>query len=385
MKNICIVTGTRAEYGLLRGVMEGIEQSAKLKLQLIVTGMHLSPEFGSTINAIEAEDFKIDRKVEMLLSSDTAVGVTKSMGLGLIGFADALEEISPDLILVLGDRFEIFAAVIAALIAKIPVAHIHGGEVTEGAYDDQIRHSITKISQLHFTASEEYRQRVIQLGENPRNVFNVGGLGVDNIFKLNLMSREKLEEALEFKLGKRNLIITYHPVTLDENSSRYQIEELLSALDALEDVNFIFTSPNADNGGRIILQRIQDFCFSRSNAKFFKSLGQMRYLSCLSHFDGVIGNSSSGLLEAPSFKIGTLNIGNRQKGRLKASSVIDCDLHRESILEGIIKILSTSFRASLSNAINPYGDGGASKKIIKILESQDFDKSVSKSFFDLRK
>jgi len=385
MKNICIVTGTRAEYGLLRGVMEGIEQSAKLKLQLIVTGMHLSPEFGSTINAIEAEDFKIDRKVEMLLSSDTAVGVTKSMGLGLIGFADALEEISPDLILVLGDRFEIFAAVIAALIAKIPVAHIHGGEVTEGAYDDQIRHSITKISQLHFTASEEYRQRVIQLGENPRNVFNVGGLGVDNIFKLNLMSREKLEEALEFKLGKRNLIITYHPVTLDENSSRYQIEELLSALDALEDVNFIFTSPNADNGGRIILQRIQDFCFSRSNAKFFKSLGQMRYLSCLSHFDGVIGNSSSGLLEAPSFKIGTLNIGNRQKGRLKASSVIDCDLHRESILEGIIKILSTSFRASLSNAINPYGDGGASKKIIKILERQDFDKSVSKSFFDLRK
>ena len=385
MKNICIVTGTRAEYGLLRGVMEGIEQSAKLKLQLIVTGMHLSPEFGSTINAIEAEDFKIDRKVEMLLSSDTAVGVTKSIGLGLIGFADALEEISPDLILVLGDRFEIFAAVIAALIAKIPVAHIHGGEVTEGAYDDQIRHSITKISQLHFTASEEYRQRVIQLGENPRNVFNVGGLGVDNIFKLNLMSREKLEEALEFKLGKRNLIITYHPVTLDENSSRYQIEELLSALDALEDVNFIFTSPNADNGGRIILQRIQDFCFSRSNAKFFKSLGQMRYLSCLSHFDGVIGNSSSGLLEAPSFKIGTLNIGNRQKGRLKASSVIDCDLHRESILEGIIKILSTSFRASLSNATNPYGDGGASKKIIKILESQDFDKSVSKSFFDLRK
>jgi len=385
MKNICIVTGTRAEYGLLRGVMEGIEQSAKLKLQLIVTGMHLSPEFGSTINAIEAEDFKIDRKVEMLLSSDTAVGVTKSMGLGLIGFADALEEISPDLILVLGDRFEIFAAVIAALIAKIPVAHIHGGEVTEGAYDDQIRHSITKISQLHFTASEEYRQRVIQLGENPRNVFNVGGLGVDNIFKLNLMSREKLEEALEFKLGKRNLIITYHPVTLDENSSRYQIEELLSALDALEDVNFIFTSPNADNGGRIILQRIQDFCFSRSNAKFFKSLGQMRYFSCLSHFDGVIGNSSSGLLEAPSFKIGTLNIGNRQKGRLKASSVIDCDLNRESILEGIIKILSTSFRASLSNAINPYGDGGASKKIIKILERQDFDKSVSKSFFDLRK
>lgn len=274
----------------------------------------------------------------LLLSSDTPVGITKSMGLGTIGFADALAELQPDLLLVLGDRFEIFAAASAALIARIPIGHIHGGELTEGAFDDAIRHSITKMAHLHFVAAEEYRQRVIQMGEHPDRVFLVGGLGVDAIKRLKLLTREEFEELLDFKLGPRNLLITFHPVILEHNTSAHQMGELLAALDELEDTHLIFTMPNADTDGRVLIQMIQDFCATRPYAKAFTSLGQLRYFSCIQNVDGVVGNSSSGILEVPSFKKGTVNIGDRQKGRLKAQTIIDTQPNRRSI-ESALKIL----------------------------------------------
>jgi len=382
MKKICVVTGTRAEYGLLRWVMEGIRQSSALELQLIATGMHLSPEFGMTVEAIEADGFKIDRKVEMLLSSDTAVGITKSMGLGMIGFADALAELKSDLILVLGDRYEIFAAAASAMIARIPIAHLHGGETTEGAFDEAIRHSITKISHLHFVAAEEYRRRVIQLGELPEHVFNVGGLGIDNILRLKLLTRDELEEALNFKLEKRNLLITFHPVTLEQNTSAQQMDELLAALAELKDTGLIFTMPNADTEGRILFHQVEAFCAKHSQARAYTSLGQLRYLSCLQHVDGVVGNSSSGLTEVPSFNKGTINIGDRQRGRLRAASVIDCQPERKSISMAISQLFTSAFRTTLSKVENPYGNGGASELILSILEDQSFETLLKKSFLD---
>jgi len=383
MKKICIVTGSRAEYGLLRWVIEGIRQSSQLELQLIATGMHLSPEFGMTVDAIEADGFTIERKVEMLLSSDTAVGVTKSMGLGMIGFADALAALKPDLMLVLGDRYEIFAAVVSAMIARIPIAHLHGGEATEGAFDEAIRHSITKMSHLHFVAAEEYRHRVIQLGEKPENVFNVGGLGIDNILRLKLLSQDELEETLNFKLEKRNLLITFHPVTLEQNTSSQQMDELLTALAEMENTGLIFTMPNADTEGLILFRMIEAFCAQHSHARVYKSLGQLRYLSCINHVDGVIGNSSSGLLEVPSFKKGTINIGDRQSGRLKAASVIECNADRKAISKALKRLYSTEFQEQLSAVENPYGNGGASEAIVRRLESEPLENLVMKRFFDL--
>jgi GDP/UDP-N,N'-diacetylbacillosamine 2-epimerase (hydrolysing) len=383
MKKICVITGTRAEYGLLRWVMEGIRQSPELELQLIATGMHLSPEFGMTVNAIEADGFKIDRKVEMLLSSDTPVGVTKSMGLGMIGFADALAELQPDLMLVLGDRYEIFAAASAAMIARIPIAHLHGGETTEGAFDEAIRHSITKMSHLHFVAADEYRRRVIQLGEHPDRVFNVGGLGIDNVLRLKLLTREELEAELDFKLLSRNLLITFHPVTLEHNTSAGQMRELLAALAELDDTGLIFTMPNADTEGRVLFQQIKDFCLQHPNARAYTSLGQLRYLSCIQHVDGVVGNSSSGLAEVPSFKKGTINIGDRQRGRLKAASVIDCEPDRAAIINALEQLFSEEFNAKIQQVVNPYGNGGASHAIIRILEPMLTDDLLKKGFYDL--
>lgn len=258
-KRICVVTGTRAEYGLLRWVMEGIRQSAILELQVVATGAHLSPEFGLTYRDIEADGFRIDCRVEMLLSSDTPVGVTKSMGLGMLGFADALAELKPDLVLELGDRYEIFAAASAAMIARIPIAHLHGAETTQGAFDEAIRHSITKMAHLHFVAAEEYRRRVIQLGEQPERVFQVGGLGIDNIVKLKLLERGALEAALDFPLGSRNLLVTFHPVTLEQGTAAWQMTELLAALETLEETHLIFTMPNADTDGRVLMRLIDDF------------------------------------------------------------------------------------------------------------------------------
>lgn len=383
MKKVCVVTGTRAEYGLLYWVMEGIRQSLTLELQLVATGMHLSPEFGLTANAIEADGFKIDRKVEMLLSSDTPVGVIKSMGLGMIGFADALAELQPDLMLVLGDRYEIFAAASAAMIARIPIVHLHGGETTEGALDEAIRHSITKMSHLHFVATEEYRRRVIQLGEHPDRVFNVGGLGVDNILQLKLLSRDKLETELDFKLLPRNLLITFHPVTLEHNTSADQMQELLAALAELDDTGLIFTMPNADTEGRVLFQQIKDFCAEHTNARAYTSLGQLRYLSCIQHVDGVVGNSSSGLAEVPSFKKGTINIGDRQRGRLSAPSVINCAPSQVSISRALTYLFSPEFTSVLETVENPYGTGGASKRVVGLLEEKDIECS-KKKFFDLK-
>ncbi len=382
-RKICVITGTRAEYGLLRWVMQGIKDDADLNLQVIATGMHLSPEFGLTYKAIEADGFEIDRKVEILTSSDTPVGIAKSMGLGMIGFADALNELNPDLIVVLGDRFEIFSAVSAALVARIPVAHLHGGESTEGLIDEAIRHSITKMSHLHFVAAGEYKQRVIQLGEQPERVFLVGGLGIDNIKRLKLLERSALEADLGFKFDKRNLLITFHPVTLEKASAVKQMQELLSALAKLEDTQLIFTMPNADTDGRSLIKMVEQFSSQYPNAHAFTSLGQLRYLSCLAQVDGVVGNSSSGLAEVPSFKKGTINIGDRQRGRLQATSVINCEATQQNISDAIYTLYSPNFQMDLSQVCNPYGEGGASDEIVKIIKSVTLDCLIKKHFYDV--
>ena len=386
MRKICIVTGTRAEYGLLYWLMKGIQEDADLELQIIATGMHLSPEFGLTYRQIEDDGFRIDKKIEMLLSSDTPVGISKSMGLGIIGFAEAYDELRPDIVVLLGDRFETFCAAGAACVSRIPIGHIHGGETTEGAFDEAIRHSITKMSHLHFTATEEYRRRVIQLGENPVRVFNVGGLGIDNIKKLKLMSREEFEDSINFKLGPKNLMITFHPVTLEHATAGEQFQNLLDALDELEDTKIIFTKPNADTEGRLITQMIDNYILKSSHeAIAFVSLGQLRYLSALQCVDGMVGNSSSGLAEAPTFKIGTINIGDRQRGRIKADSVIDCDPSKESILIAIRKLYSKEFKDKLKNVKNPYGEGGATEKIKKTLKETDLTDILKKQFYDIEK
>lgn len=382
-RKICVVTGSRAEYGLLRWVMDEIQKTPDLELQLIVTGMHLSPEFGLTYHEIEQDGFHIDYKVEMLLSSDSSTSVTKAMGLGLIGFADALNQLKPDLMLVLGDRFEIFSAVAAATVARIPVAHLHGGETTEGAFDEAIRHSITKMAHLHFVAAEEYRRRVIQLGENPERVFLVGGFGLDNINNLPLLDRDMLEESLDFKFGKKNFLITFHPVTLDNASSLQQMEALLEVLKTLDETHFIFTMPNADPDNRVIVDKINEFVATCANAKAYTSLGQSRYLSCLQYVDAVVGNSSSGLIEVPSFKKGTINIGDRQRGRLKAKSVIDCSLNQEAIAAAIERLYSSDFQLELETVSNPYGAGGASSKTVQILQDYPLESVLKKSFYNI--
>lgn len=382
-RKICIVTGTRAEYGLLRGLIEAVREAPGLELRLVATGMHLSPEFGLTYKEIEGDGFTIDAKVEMLLSADTATGISKSMGLGMIGMSDAFARLAPDLIVLLGDRFELFAAAAAAMIAGIPVAHLHGGETTEGAFDEAIRHSITKMSHLHFVAAEEYRRRVIQLGEQPDRVFLVGGLGVDSIMRTTLLDRQALEVALDFRFGAKNLLVTFHPVTLESQSSPQQMAELLAALDKLENTHLIFTMPNADTGGRELARMVDDFVATHSNARAYDSLGQLRYLSCVRQVDGVVGNSSSGLAEAPSLATGTVNIGDRQRGRLKARSVIDCPPQRQAILDAIKTLYSPDFRQSLQTVVNPYGDGGASRKIVQILQDYPLEGILKKSFHDL--
>ena len=382
-RKICVVTGTRAEYGLLYWLMKEIEADKELQLQLIVTGMHLSPEFGLTYKEIEKE-FKIDKKIEMLLSSDTSIGISKSMGLAQISFAEVYEELKPDIVVVLGDRYEIFSATSAAMIAKIPIAHLHGGETTEGAFDESIRHSITKMSHLHFTATEEYKNRVIQLGEHPSRVFNVGGMGIENIKRLKLLNKEEFEKSINFKLNKKNILVTFHPVTLENSTAKEQFQELLDAIDELEETNIIFTKANSDTDGRVINQMIDEYVSKNSYKSIgFTSLGQLRYLSALQFVDAIVGNSSSGLAEAPSFKIGTINIGDRQKGRMKANSVIDCKSDKISILEAFDKLYSVEFQNSLSNIKNPYGDGCASQKIVEVLKNVNLGNILKKSFYDL--
>ncbi len=378
-----MVTGTRAEYGLLRWVMQGVKDDPALSLQIVATGMHLSPEFGLTYREIEQDGFRIDRKVEMLVSSDTSVGISKSIGLGVLGFADVLDDLKPDLIILLGDRFEIFSVAVAAMAARIPVAHLHGGEATEGSIDEAIRHSITKLSHLHFVAAEEYRQRVIQLGEQPDRVFLVGGLGIDNIKRLSLLDRKQLELSIDFSLKKKNLLVTFHPVTLEKSMAADQMAELLSALAELQDTGLIFTLPNADTDGRALIEMVDAFVAKHSNARAYTSLGQLRYLSCIAQVDGVVGNSSSGLIEAPYFKKATINIGDRQRGRLQASSIINCEPNKLAIRSALQKLYSAEFQMALKEVSNPYGQGGASEKIVTTVKAAMLDGILKKHFYDI--
>ncbi|MDQ2147693.1 UDP-N-acetylglucosamine 2-epimerase [Alcaligenaceae bacterium C4P045] len=382
-RRICVVTGTRAEYGLLKWLMYEIAAHDSVELQVLVTGAHLSPEFGLTFREIEADGFRIDAKVEMLVSADTPTAVGRSMGLGMIGYTDAFERLQPHVIVVLGDRYEMLAVVAAALIARIPVAHLHGGETTEGAFDEAIRHSISKMSHLHFTGAPEYSQRVIQLGEAPERVFMYGGLGIDAIKRISFMSKGDLEASLGLSFCPRSLLVTFHPVTLDEERPEEQMQCLLDSLDNLRDTTIIFTMPNADTGGRGLTQMVQKYVESNRNAHAFTSLGQLRYFSCMKFVDGVVGNSSSGLAEAPSFGIGTVNIGDRQKGRLSSSSVIDCEPTTEAISDAIAQLYSTAFRDRLSMAVNPYGHGGASVKIAKVLAEHPLEGLIKKKFYDV--
>jgi GDP/UDP-N,N'-diacetylbacillosamine 2-epimerase (hydrolysing) len=383
-KKICVVTGTRAEYGLLRWLMVGINKSTKLELQIIATGMHLSPEFGLTYKEIENDGFKIDRKVEMLISSDTPTAISKSTGLGLIGIADAYKDLNPDVVVLLGDRFEIISASLAALFAAIPIAHIHGGETTEGAFDEAIRHSITKMAWWHFVGAKEYEKRVVQLGEDPRRIFNVGGMGVDAIKQTKLLPKNDLMNKTKMKLGKKNLLITYHPVTLEKQTSQKNFQILLNVLNELKDTYLIFTMPNADSDGRIIKNMITNFIKNHpAKAISFASMGSLNYLSTLQYVDGVVGNSSSGMSEAPTFKIGTINIGDRQKGRLKAESVIDCEPTKNSIKYAISKLYESEFQQKLKHVKNPYGDGNATEKILDILHDSPIPSELKKAFYNI--
>ena len=382
-RNICVVTSSRADYGLLRWVMQGIKDDPELNLQIIATGMHLSPTFGLTCKVIEEDGFEVNAKIEILGSSDTPTAIAESMALALDGAAKAFSELKPDLVVVLGDRFEIFAATAAALVTKIPVAHLHGGETTAGAFDEAFRHSITKMSHLHFVATDEYRSRVLQLGENPKNVYLVGGVGIDSIKNLPLLSKEDFENQLGIKLDTKSLLITFHPVTLDSESPEQQMKELLAALSHLHDTTLIFTMPNADTGGRVLIDMIEKFAGQNKNAKVFTSLGQLKYLSCISHVDGVVGNSSSGLTEVPTFKKGTINVGDRQMGRIQASSVINCEPKEKDIKRAIETLYSLDFNSNLAATMNPYGEGGASARIVKALKEASLEGIVKKTFYDL--
>jgi GDP/UDP-N,N'-diacetylbacillosamine 2-epimerase (hydrolysing) len=385
MRKICVITGTRAEYGLLYWTMKALQADESVDLSICVTGMHLSPEFGLTYKKILDDGFIINEKVETLLSSDTTVGLSKSIGLGTISFSEVFERLNPDLILVLGDRYEIFAACTAAMISRIPIAHCHGGEATEGLIDEAIRHSITKMSQIHFTSTEEYRKRVIQLGEQPKNVYNVGALGIENINKLKLLTKSEFEDSIKFKLNKINFLVTFHPVTLDNLSAEEQFKQLLIALDKFQYTNIIFTKPNSDTDGRVIIHLIDDFVKNNSHkAIAFTSLGQLRYLSAMQFIDIVVGNSSSGLIEVPSFKKATINIGDRQQGRVKATSVIDCETYNKDIEKAIEKALSEEFKKELEFSNNPYGDKNASIEIVDVLKSIDLNGIIKKQFYNIK-
>lgn len=371
-RRIAVFTGTRAEYGLLYWLMKDIQANDALELQVIVSAMHLSPEFGETWREIESDGFPIDSKVEMLLSSNSAVGIVKSMGLGTIGFADALDRLKPDMLVVLGDRFEALAVVQAALIQRVPVAHIHGGETTEGAYDDAIRHAITKMSDLHFTAAEPYRRRVMQMGERPETVFNVGAIGLDHLIRGKAMDRAALCESLGFALREPYFLLTYHPVTAADEDPEDTCAAMLEALDRFPEHQVILTYPNADNGGRAIIPLIEDYARSRpERALAVPSLGFRRYLSVLRGADAMIGNSSSGIIEAPSFGVPTVNIGARQLGRLASESVVHCGSGAVSIEAAIAQAISPDFRARARTAENPYGRGDASRQIVDVLARPD--------------
>ena len=384
MRKICVITGTRAEYGLLSNLMQKIKNDNDLQLQIIVTNMHLSPEFGLTYKEIEADGFIIDKKVHMLLSADNSNATVKSMGLAMIGFADAYEDLKPDLIIILGDRYEMLMAASAALIYKIPIAHIAGGEVTEGAFDDAIRHSITKMSHLHFTATEEYRKRVIQLGELPEHVFNTGAIGIDNIRHIKLLSKSEFEESINFSIGSKSLHVTFHPVTLENSSAEQQCKNLLSVLSKYTDYKIIFTLPNSDTDGRVIIQLVNEYVKNHPEQSIVvPSLGKLRYLSALKYITAMVGNSSSGIVEVPSFGIPTLNIGDRQHGRIAALSVTNCGTSVSDISEGMETILSDQSITSAKSVKNPYEKEGTAQEIFGIIKNYPLENIIKKTFYNL--
>ena len=382
-RKICVVTGTRAEYGLLFWLLKRAKADSEIELQIVATGMHLSPEFGLTVTQIEKDGFTINEKVEMLISGDTPTAIAKSIGLGVISFSDVFNRLSPDVIVVLGDRFEIFAVAQTAMILRIPIAHIHGGELTEGLIDDPIRHSITKMSHLHFTASEEYQARVIQMGEQPSTVFNVGTLGLEGIKNIELLSKEGLSTSIDFKLDKY-FLITLHPTTLEKSTAENQIATLLEVLDKYPTYQVVFTKTNADTDGRIINKYIETYVNQNpTRCCVFDSLGQLRYLSAIKHCEMVIGNSSSGLLEVPFLRKPTVNIGIRQRGRLKAKSVIDCKFTQDEIFEAVQLALTDKFREEILTIPMVYGDGNTSELILEQLKKATLDNIIIKKFYDI--
>ena len=387
MKRIGIMTGTRAEYGLLKSLMQEINKDNDLELYLIVSGMHLSPEFGMTYQEIEEDGFEINAKVEMLLSSDSPAGISKSIGLGVIGFADEFQRADLDMLILLGDRYEALSAAISAMVMRIPIAHLHGGEVTEGAIDEGIRHSITKMSYLHFTSTEQYRSRVIQLGENPERVFYVGALGVENIKKINLMTKEELERSIHFEIDENTVVVTYHPVTLENNTVEEQFLNLLKVLDRNPKIRMIFTKANADTNGRIVNELIDKYAAQNSErACAFMSLGQKRYLSALKYCRIVIGNSSSGIIEAPSFGKPIINIGDRQKGRICADSVINCGYTQQEIQQAMETALTEEFENKARNCRNPYEKENTAANIISVIKDYLLNDKIKlkKGFYDIK-
>lgn len=384
-RKLCVITGGRAEYGLLSWLMRDIEDSTDFELQLVTTGMHLSTEFGLTYKQIEKDGFKISEKLEMMLASETSLGITKSMGLGLIGFAEVFERLKPNVVILLGDRFEIMVAAQAAMMARIPICHLHGGETTEGAIDESIRHAITKMSHLHFVAADVYRNRVIQMGESPDKVFNVGAMGIESIARIKTLTKAEVEKAIDFKLGDRILMVTYHPSTLSEESPELSTRNLLQALDEFPNHQLIFSLPNSDAHSRIIVEQIQEYIAkNKLRAKAFHSLGQSLYFSLLKIADAVVGNSSSGIIEAPAIGVPTVNIGDRQKGRLMSKSIINCEPTREAICQAIAKTLSSDFRKSYSGEPSIFGKGECSKKILDVIRATDLGSLKIKKFYDIK-
>lgn len=386
MKKIVILTATRAEYGLLKPIMKRLLEDPYYDTRIAVTGMHLSPEFGMTVREIISDNLPVDKKIEIVLSSDTPVALSKSMGLALISFSEYFEECRPDAVMVLGDRYETLAVCCAAMNARIPIFHLYGGETTEGAIDEAIRHSLTKMSYLHFTSTEVYRKRVIQMGEHPNRVFNVGAMGVENALNTPCMSVSELEESIGFTLGEKYAVGTFHPVTLEKATAGKQVEELFAAMDKHKEIRYLFTGANSDTDGRSINQMLENYAKYNDNFCLVDSLGMRRYLSALKNALFVIGNSSSGLVEAPSFKIPTINIGDRQRGRISGKTVISCEPEQHAIGEALCKAIDTSFREEIRKTENPYGDGHTSERITEIMK--DFfvnDRiDIKKKFFDIK-
>ena len=383
-KKICIITGSRAEYGLLKNLILRLKKNKKFKIKLIVTGSHLSEKYGFTLREIKKDSLNIENKINLNFKKDNTIGISNSISLGLNKFVKIFEKLKPDLILVLGDRFEIYTSALAALLCRLPICHIHGGELTEAMLDDAFRHSITKMSHIHFAANQIYKKRIIQLGENPKNVYNVGGLGVDSIKKQKILKKSELEKFLNLNFLKKSILVTFHSETLNRKSTKKNFNELLRALKKIQNTTIIFTMPNHDIDSSIIHSSILKFVKNKKNSFFFKSLGQKVYYSCCKYMTCMVGNSSSGLLEMPTFKKFTINIGDRQKGRIKAKSVINCKFNSQEIYKKINFVLKSKNQLKIKNVKNPYGEGGATDKIISILEKVNLKDILNKRFYDLR-